>query len=62
MRGDSMTEEVVHQLTRDEETESSKVQYKEIGNTKFKLVSYYSGTETYMDIVKGVLRREFEKA
>jgi len=57
-----MTEEVVHQPTKDEETENSKVQYKEIGNTKFKLVSHYSGKETYMDIVKGVLRREFERA
>jgi len=62
MRGDYMVEEVVHQPIKDEDVQNSKVQYKEVGNTRFKLVSHYSGKETYMDIVKGVLRREFEKA
>ena len=49
------------QPTKDKNIENGVVQYKEIGNTKFKLVSYYSGTETYTDIVKNVLNREFER-
>ena len=37
------------------------VKYKEIGNTTFKIVSNYSGTNTYSDVIKSVLRREVEK-
>ena len=56
-----MLEEVVCHPTKEETAESVIVQYKEVGNTKFKLVSHYSGKETYTDIVKSVLRREVEK-
>jgi len=43
-------------------TENTTVQYKVIGNTTFKLVSHYSGRDTYMDIVKNVLKMELDRA
>lgn len=50
-----------NQTVKEEDAKIPTVQYKEIGNTKFKIVSYYSGTETYIDIVKSVLRTEIER-
>ena len=41
--------------------ESDVVKYKTIGNTAFKIVSYYSEANTYTDVVKSVLRMEIEK-
>ena len=49
-----------NQPAKDEDVVTT-VQFKEIGNTMFKLVSYYSGTMTYTDVVKSVLRREIER-
>jgi len=37
------------------------VQYKTIGNTMFTVVSYYSGTKTYTETVKDVLKMELNK-
>ena len=37
------------------------VHYEEIGNTTFKVVSYYSTEGRYEDIVKSALLREIEK-
>ena len=37
------------------------IHYEEIGNTTFKVVSYYSTERTYEDIVKSALLREMGK-
>jgi hypothetical protein len=39
---------------------SDEVEYIEIGNTTFKVMSYYSDKRTYEDIVKSALLREIE--
>jgi hypothetical protein len=39
---------------------SNEVEYIEIGNTTFKVMSYYSDKRTYEDIVKSALLREIE--
>jgi hypothetical protein len=38
-----------------------KVKYIKIGNTTFKLVSYFSDKRTYEDIVKAAILREIQK-
>ena len=42
-------------------TETTTVRFVDIENTSFKLVSHYSGTNTYTDVIKSVLLREIEK-
>ena len=46
--------------TNDNQNEEN-VHYQEIGNTTFKVVSYYSDKRTYEDIVKNAILREIKK-
>ncbi|MCL1881050.1 MAG: hypothetical protein FWF76_02600 [Oscillospiraceae bacterium] len=43
-----------------DKTTSDEVEYIKIGNTMFKVMSYYSDKRTYEDIVKSALLREME--
>ena len=41
-------------------TETHTIKFKKIGNTMFKINSYYSGEDTYEDIVKDALTAKVE--
>ena len=42
--------------------EYTKVSTEQIGNTTFTVIEHYSGEQTYLDMVKDVLRREIDNA
>ena len=53
---DICDENIIH--ARDENT---CIRYVKIGNTTVQLVEHFSGTQTYSDVIRDALRREFSK-
>jgi len=41
--------------------ENACIRYVKIGNTTVQLVEHFSGAQTYSDIIRDALRREFSK-
>lgn len=41
--------------------ENTCIRYVKIGNTTVQLVEHFSGTQTYSDVIRDALRREFSK-
>jgi creatinine amidohydrolase/Fe(II)-dependent formamide hydrolase-like protein len=42
--------------------ERTKTSTRQVGNTTFTVIAHYSGEQTYLDMVKDVLRREIENS
>ena len=58
---DDTTPDILEENDIDTQDETVRVRYVKIGNTTVQLVEHFSGNQTYSDIIRDALRREFSK-
>ena len=58
---DDTTPDIREENDIDTQDENVRVRYVKIGNTTVQLVEHFSGNQTYSDIIRDALRREFSK-
>ena len=58
---DDTTLDIYDENAIHEKDENAHIRYVKIGNTTVQLVEHFSGTQTYSDIIRDALRREFSK-